>query len=152
MIEKPYTHVGFVVADLEKSMASFGDALDLQWAQVLSWELDLWTPAGVSKVRSTFTYARGASPSIELLQHEPDSVWSVGSDTAHHIGYWSTDMATDAAELARQGYEMIATLASADGGPVGFSYHAGPAGGILIELVDATLKPRFARWWAGERF
>ena len=152
MIEKPYTHVGFVVADLEQSMASFGTALDLEWCEVLSWELDLWTPAGTSKVRSTFTYARGDGPSIELLQNEPGSVWTVGSDTAHHLGYWSTDLAADAAQLADRGYEMIATLASEHGGPTGFSYHASAAGGSLIELVDATLKPRFARWWSGNRF
>jgi hypothetical protein len=152
MIEKPYTHVGFVVDDLEKAMASFGAALDLEWATVLSWELELWTPSGTSKVRSTFTYARGGSPSIELLQNEPGSIWTVGAATAHHIGYWSTDLVADGAELASRGYEMIATLASDGGGPTGFSYHAGPAGGTLIELVDASLKPRFARWWSGDRF
>lgn len=148
MIEQPYTHVGVVVADLEKSMAEVGTALGVEWADIISWELDLWTPEGVRTVRSTFTYARGDAPSIELLQEEPGSVWTAGA--AHHIGYWSTDMSADGARLQEQGYSLIATLAGDR--PTGFAYYEGPAGGPLIELVDAALKPRFARWWAGGRF
>lgn len=146
MIEKPYTHVGVVVPDLERSMAEIGAALDLEWAEVISWELDLWTPDGVRRVRSTFTYARGDGPSIELLQEEPGSVWTASA--AHHVGYWSTDLPGDGERLREQGYRLLATL----DGEAGFAYWEGPAGGPLIELVDATLKPRFARWWAGGRF
>lgn len=148
MIEKPHTHVGVVVADLERSMAELGAALELEWAEIISWELDLWTLEGVRRVRSTFTYARGDGPSIELLQEEPGSVWT--ASPAHHVGFWSTDLVADGERLRHRGYTLVATLA--DGAPAGFAYHRGPAGGPLVELVDAALKPRFARWWAGGRF
>lgn len=152
MLAKSYTHVGMVVTDLQATMAALGPALGVKWASVLSWKLDLWTPAGVVRAQSTFTYAMGDGPSIELLQEELGTVWTVGSATAHHLGYWSTDMEGDAEQLRANGYEMIATLDTDEGGPSGFSYHAGPAHGPLIELVDATLQPRFDRWWGGGRF
>ena len=152
MIEKPYTHVGLVTPDLEKTMYTLGRAMDLSWAKILSWEIEIWSPTGNLTVQSTFSYAMGDTPSIELLQEVPGTVWTVGSDTAHHIGYWSTDMPADAAVLADRGYSMITTLAGPTDGPTGFSYHQGPDGGPLIELVDASLKRRFHRWWAGERF
>lgn len=148
MIEQPYTHIGVVVPDLDASMKEVGTALGLTWAEVISWELDLWTPDGVVRTRSTFTYAAGAGPSIELLQEQPGPVWTAGP--AHHVGYWSTDMVGDGERLGAQGYTLVATLAGDR--PSGFAYYAGPSGGPLLELVDAALRPRFLRWWAGGRF
>ncbi len=151
MIEQPYTHVGIVVDDLEAACDRYRRDLGLEFAEVISWTLDLWTPDGVVNVPSTFTYAAGGTPSIELLQSVPGTTWQT-SGGAHHIGYWSTELASDSAELVGRGYQLTGTLATADGEPSGFAYHAHPDGGPLLELVDARLAPRFERWWAGGRF
>lgn len=149
MIEKPYAHAG-VVVDLGRAMATLGGALDVSWATVLSWGFYFWTLDGVRRVRSTLTCAMGGGPSIELLQEQSGSV---GTST-HHIGHWSSGMAADAHLLRERNYYMVAILAGKGDGPTGFSYHAGPAGGLLVGLVDATLKPRFGPVgrWAGGRF
>lgn len=152
MIRQPYTHVGIVVPDLDRSLAHMRTGLGTEWCDVLQWDMAIWTPEGVDDITCRFTYSRGPQPRFELLQSVPGTVWEVGSSTEHHVGYWSTDLRGDGAELESKGWRLVATLADEPGTPTGFGYYRHPDGGPVLELVDDALVPRFERWWRGERF
>lgn len=152
MIVQPYTHVGIVVPDLTAAAATMTEALGIEWCEVLQWSLDVWTPDGISTITSQFTYSRGPQPRIEILQSVPGTLWESDRATDHHVGYWSTELRDDGARLEQQGHQLIGTLADDPGSPTGFGYYQHPAGGPLIEIVDAALIPRFERWWSGGRF
>lgn len=152
MIATPYTHVGLTVPDLEATMASLGAALDLAWCEVLAWDMAVWTPDGVQDVHCRFTYSAGPQPRFELLQSVRGTLWDADGPTAHHVGYWSSDLRADGAALEDEGHRLMGTLADEPGCPTGFAYYQHRDGGPLLELVDDALVPRFERWWAGGRF
>lgn len=150
MILPEHTHAGVVVADLDTSMERLAHDLGVTWADVIEWELEIWTPTGPTSAISRFTYSRGDGPGIELLQQQAGTVWVVDGSSTHHLGFWSTSIREDVATLQDRGYTLVATLAQA--APSGFAYLSHPGGGPLVELVEASLEPRFRRWRNGGRF
>ena len=153
MVVQPSTHVGQAVPDLDAAMASLGGALGLDWCEVLAWDMRVWTPEGAQDVHCRFTYSTGPrAHRFELLQSVPGTLWDADGPTAHHVGFWSSNLRGDGAGLEAEGFRLVGTLADDPGRPTGFAYYQHPDGGPLLELVDDALIPRFERWWAGERF
>ena len=85
-------------------------------------------------------------PRVEVIQSIPGTLWTpaVGSGI-HHLGYWSDDVATDAALLAARGYAAEATGVRPEGSPV-WAYHRS-ASGPRIELVSRELAVGLEQYW-----
>lgn len=150
MIIPEQTHAGVVVDDLDAGMTRLSRDIGVRWADVIEWELELWTPQGPTMAVSRFTYSSGNGPGIELLQAQAGTVWTADGSSTHHLGFWTTDIDTDVTAMQDRGYTMVATLAA--GGPAGFAYLSHADGGPLVELVESALEPRFRRWRNGGRF
>lgn len=151
-------HTGFVVADLERGMEEFAAVFDLTWAPVTRIEMNLRTPAGPIRPAMGFTYSVQGPHHIELLQEVAGTPWVVASAdepaplrSAHHVGVWCDDVPGESARLSAAGAELVVTYDTSDGRVAGFAYHRLPSG-QLVELVDASRRPDFDRWFAGGSF
>ena len=150
-------HTGFVVDDLESSMAELTAQLGVRWTPVEERRMKLRGPDGPFRPDLRFTYTTDGPHHLELLQTVPGTVWEpmaagrFGALTAHHLGIWCDDVAGTSAELVAAGCPLLATY---DGDPdraVGFAYHR-LAGGVVVELVDSVRRERFDDWYAGGPF
>jgi hypothetical protein len=151
-------HTGFVVADLERGMAEFAAAFDVTWAPIARIEMNLRTPQGPIRPAMAFTYSVQGPPHLELLQEVPGTPWVVGTGpdplpvrSAHHVGVWCDDVPGTSARLSAAGAELLVTYDTEDGSVVGFAYHRLPSGQV-VEIVDASRKAQFERWFAGGSF
>ena len=142
-------HVGVVVDDFDGYVNELAELFGYQWCQEFRAPIPVTFPAGASTVDMRFTYSMRA-PHLEIIQSIPGTVWipAAGSGV-HHLGYWSDDPGTDAAELERRGYAMEAVGANPDGSPMWAYYRRD--GGPRIELVDRKLEPMLAQLWATPR-
>ena len=78
-------------------------------------------------------------PHLELIQEVPGTIWAAPKDgAAHHLGYWSDDLAATAAALEAVGFTCEARPAGDQ--LTAFAYYLSPTG-LRIEIVDRTLFP-----------
>ena len=158
-IFREQSHVGVLCADIERTMAEYGQ-LGYTFA-LRSGEITLRRP-GLGP-QDPFT-ARSAwslqgPPHIELGEvvdagGEPTLWPSRGHDHVEHVGYWVDNLAAASACLESLGFPLEATPAGDDTRPLGFCYHRTPSG-ARIELEDgpmrkALLAEQFARVRAGD--
>lgn len=130
---QPFFQVGIAVQDIEQAMAELGGALGVEWVGPTVREL------GPTTLRVAF--ARTGPPYLELIEGSPGSIWDAPAGSfLHHLGYWSDDLAADAARLEASGIPLEVDLGHA-------RYHRSTSGGIRIELIDAAHRQNFlARW------
>ncbi len=144
-------HLGIRVPNLEAAMAEYGDGLGLTWSEVRDNPAQtIWTPeAGLQELHLRYTYSGSGPQHLELLEGPPGSVWD-GSDCtgAHHIGVWVDDVAADTDRLVASGWSIVGAHSdpSAGNGYGVFSY-VQPPSGLIVELVDSSLKAHFEKWW-----
>jgi hypothetical protein len=137
----PY-HVGFVVPDLAEGMAQFGAALGVSWRQAAETDLPVRTGAGEHTVRLRYAYSVEGPPYLELIECAEGTVWACdagGAGVAHHLGYWSDDLAGDAARLEGAGWARELTDAAEGGGCRVLAYHRAPAG-PRVEHVATSMR------------
>ena len=146
-------HVGVLVPHLETAMPELAEGLGITWAGVVEREQPVWTPAGgAATTPLRFTYSCEGPQHVELLQGAPGSLWDgTRAPGVHHHGIWVEDVAAETERLVAQGWSLeMAQKSPADGYGV-MTYVRSPAG-FLLEPVNAAVRPRFDRWWAGGSF
>lgn len=147
-------HTGIRVPDLDAAMAEIGPAMGVTWAEPVSNPgQSVWTPGdGLQSVPLRFTYSCEGPQHLELLEGAVGSIWD-GREFpgVHHQGVWVDDVAAEAARLSAAGWTCAAAGAAPDDGFGSFAYMQPPSG-LIIELVNAAIKPLFDRWWAGNAF
>jgi hypothetical protein len=85
-----------------------------------------------------------------VIQSIPGTLWTPGPGSGiHHLGYWSDDVAADAALLGSRGYPAEATGVRPDGTAV-WAYHRSPSG-PRRELVSRGLEAGLGRYWESGR-
>jgi hypothetical protein len=138
-----YFQVGIAVDDLEAAMAELGSALGVSWRGPE--ERDV----GDGRIRVAF--ADSGPPYLELIEGPPGSIWDAAHGThLHHLGYWSDDLAADAARLEAGGVGLELDLGHA-------RYHRSARSPIRIELIDSAHRAGWLQRWgfapadAGER-
>ena len=143
-------HTGVRVHDLERSMAELGPTLDATWAKVVQRQQPVWRPGrGVETFPLRFTYSSAGPQHVELLECVPGSPWYAGDGPGvHHVGLWVDDVEAETLAAVAAGWDVVAAAAAPDDGFGGFTYIAPPTG-MIVELVDARVRPRFEAWWAG---
>ena len=139
-------HVGVVVDDLDDTLAQLSELFGYEWCAMFDGPLPVTLPTGTIQIPLRFVYSRNM-PRVEVIQSIPGTLWvpAAGSGV-HHIGYWSDDVARDAAELERRGFGAEATGTRPDA-PPSWAYHRSPTG-PRIELVDRALQPGLEQMWA----
>ncbi len=142
------SHTALAVPDLEKAMSGYGKALGLTWARPQQRAIRIRVAAGDLTTEIRFTYSRQGPPHLELIEGAAGTIWAPVSGL-HHIGLWSDQLESDAAQLEHRGMALeVAGLSRSGRQPSGFTYHRSTHG-LRVELVDAAARPAFERWFAG---
>ncbi|MEV5529976.1 VOC family protein [Streptomyces prunicolor] len=137
-------HLGLVVEDFEGTLAEYSAAFGYEWCAEIGGSVPLTLPTGNAVLDISCAYSR-TLPRLEIVRRVPGTLWEpVAGGGVHHVGYWSVDVAADAAELTRQGFTTEATRAGSGGAP--FAFLRAPSG-LLVELVDRVAQPGLEKLW-----
>jgi hypothetical protein len=139
-------HVGIVVEDLDAALDDLSTLFGYEWCPKLEVSTPVALPDGESTLDLVFTYST-AAPRLEVIQSIPGTLWMPAPASGiHHVGYWSDDVAADAAALTARGYLAEAAGVRPDGAPV-WAYHRSPTG-PRIELVSRDIAGGLEQYWA----
>jgi hypothetical protein len=139
-VTHPYFQVGVLVEDLEAAREELGNALGLEWSDIVVREIDEWT------IRVCF--AKQGPPYLELIEGPAGSPWeATGGSRIDHIGYWADDLESSKHRLDAAGLAL-----EVDGAAYGgvFTYHRGRKSGLRVELIDAGGRAAFYERWGLE--
>ena len=139
-------HVGIVTDDLDAARDEMSELCGYEWAA----EMSSATPVCLAGVDTTvdlrLVYSR-STPRVELVRSVPGTVWTPAAGSGiHHLGYWSDDVAADAADLERRGFRAEVTGPGPDGS-TGWGYFRS-ATGPRIELVSRAMQAGMEQSWA----
>ena len=135
-------HTGIVVPDLDAAMARLSALAGYRWINPLTYTLPFRTATGTRELTSTFVYSLQA-PHVELIQEVPGSPWTAApGNSAHHLGYFTDNLAETARVLEDNGFTFEATADVAPPGLALFAYYVDEFG-TRIEIVDRALFPDF---------
>lgn len=131
-------HVGFVVDDVDETMAELTAGLGLSWIEHHS-DTDVEAPGGVSyHIKSKIAFSTNLPCAIELLQVNPGTPNVRQGDTAfHHFGYWSDNLEEEDERLTELGYPCIYYRNDPDNGLRRIALNEGPAG-VIIESCNVN--------------
>lgn len=125
----PYYHVSFAVADIDQARSDLGPPLRVTWSDVASTEAAGW-PIRVC-------YSLEGPPYLELIEGQPGSPWDATEGTRFdHLGFWSTNIESDARRLARWGCTVESSTAK-------FAFVRGSQTSVRIELVTEQVQRSF---------
>ena len=139
-------HVGIVLDDLDAGLAEMTEMFGYEWAAPLAVQTPVVLPDREFMLDLRFAYSV-TEPRVELVQSvagNPVGPRRLGSGV-HHVGYWSDDVAADAAVLEAHGYANEAKGVRPDGAAA-WAYHRSPRG-PRIELVSRELQPGLEQYW-----
>jgi hypothetical protein len=138
--------VGVVVDDFEAALDDLSHLFGHRWCPPLSVSTPVLLPEGEISLDLVFTYS-STTPRVEVIQSIPGTLWTPAAGSGiHHLGYWSDDVAADAAHLSERGYVAEATGVRPDGAAV-WAYHRNPSG-PRIELVSRDIAAGLQGYWA----
>jgi hypothetical protein len=137
-----FYHTGIVVPDLDAAMAGLSALAGYRWINPLSYTLPFRTATGTRELTSTVVYSVQA-PHLELIQEVPGSPWTAApGNSAHHLGYFTDNLADTAKALEDNGFAFEMTAAVSGSDLALFAYYI-DAFGTRIEIVDRALFPDF---------
>jgi glyoxalase/bleomycin resistance protein/dioxygenase superfamily protein len=137
-------HVGVVVDDLESTVEVLSELFGYEWCDEMGGPIPVTLPTGDAMVDLRFVYSRTA-PRLEIIRTVAGTLWEPAGSGIHHVGYWSDDVAGDAAALVRRGFATEATGSRPDGLPY-WSFHRSPTS-PRIELVSRSVQPALEQYW-----
>lgn len=131
-----FYHLCLAVPDLSAALAELSDAVGATFAEPRRSRLGEWD--------YELTFSAQGPPYLEVISGSAGSPWDVAEAGVHHVGFWSTDLERDSAELA-----ATAPLAF-DGCAFGrrFAYHRLGAAGLTVELLDVGYQADWRAEWA----
>ena len=89
-------HVGMVVDDLDAAMAELSELFGYTWCPPMAVETPVRLPGGDIMLDLRFAYS-ATTPRVEVVRSVPGTPWMPADSGLHHVGYWSDDLAGDAA-------------------------------------------------------
>jgi hypothetical protein len=138
-------HTGVVVDDFEGTLAMLTELFGYEWCDEMGAEIPVTLPDGVQTLNLRFAYSMTA-PRLEIIRPVPGTLWMPAAGSGiHHLGYWSDDVAADAATLERRGFAREAAGEGEDGVPY-WTYHR-TATGPRIELVSRAMQPTMEQYF-----
>lgn len=138
-------HLGIVVEDFETSLTEFTSLFGYEWSGEVRGPVPVTLPGGDTVVEMGCVFSTTA-PRLEVVRRVPGTLWEPAAGGAvHHVGYWSDDIAADAAELVRHGFVEEAKRSGADG--ASFAFLRSPVSGYRVELVSRLAQSGLKRLW-----
>ena len=123
-----------IADDYDAMQAQLSALLGYRWGDEIHLTMPLTFASGETReVSCAFCYSIGDEPRLEIVRTVSGTVWQPSSAGWHHFGYWSDDVAADAAELEKHGYAMELFGPGPDGEPL-WGYYRHPSG-PRIEIV-----------------
>jgi len=139
-------HIGIVVDDVASTRSTLSHVFGYEWGEEMGGPISVTLPDGDVVIDLVCMYSM-SSPRLELVRAVPGTLWQPAAGSGvHHIGYWSDDVAEDAAALERHGFGREAAGQGPDGNPY-WTYHRG-ATGPRVELVSRMLQPVMEQYFA----
>ncbi|MGW5071749.1 VOC family protein [Rhodococcus sp. NPDC004095] len=139
-------HVGIVTDDPDATRADLAALFGYEWGPEVGGPVVVSLPGGTREVDMRCAYSI-TTPRLEVVRSVPGTMWEpVAGAGVHHLGYWSDDVAADAAELAAAGYVPEATRTGPDGVP--FFAFLRSAKGFRVELVTRAARSGLERCWS----
>jgi hypothetical protein len=139
-------HVGIVVEDLGHAQVELTALAGYVWGTEIASTMPVRLPTWTGDLPIRLVYSVSL-PRVELVEQIPGTVWQLAAGSGlHHLGYWSDDIAADAAHLEARGYDHEASGLDPDGHPM-WSFHRSQRG-PRIELVSRALEPLMSSMWA----
>ncbi|MBE8472214.1 VOC family protein [Streptomyces justiciae] len=143
-------HVGIVAEDFEATKEQLSKLFGFEWYDDMGGPTEVSLPTGDIVIDFRCAYARtsGTAPRLEIVRSVPGTLWEPPPGSGiHHFGYWSDDVAADAAELERHGYVTEATRTGPDGG-LFFAYlRSERQTGFRVELVSRAAQRSLEQLW-----
>ncbi|MGW0021804.1 VOC family protein [Rhodococcus sp. NPDC003382] len=136
-------HLGIVADDPEATREEFTALFGYEWGPEVGGAVPVTLPAGDRTVELRCAYSI-TEPRLEVVRSVPGTLWEAGGGI-HHAGYWSDDVAADAAALVARGFVTEATRAGADG-DLFFAFLRGTTG-LRIELVTRVAEQGLQQCW-----
>ena len=139
-------HLGIVTDDLDGLRGEMSDLLGYEWAAEVTARTPVCLLGTDTALDLRLLYSR-TTPRVELVSSVPGNpVWTpAGGSGVHHLGYWSDDLAVDAAELERRGF-VTEALGQEPGGPAMWGYFT-REGAPRIELVSRAMQEYMEQSW-----
>ncbi len=136
-VVQPFFQVGVLVEDLDAARDELGQALGLEWSDIVVRQNGEW------EIRVCF--AKQGPPFLELIEGPPGSPWeATHGSRIDHIGYWVDDLDASKQRLDADGVALEHD-GSAHGGV--FTYHRGRQSGLRVELIDTSGREAFYERW-----
>ncbi len=137
-------HLGIVTDRFERCLNDLTDLLGYEWCDEIGFPIPVELPTGTETIELRFAYSK-TTPRLEIIRAVPGTLWVPVTGGAHHLGYWSDDVAADSARLVARGFEVEAVGRQPDGAPY-WSYHRSPSG-PRIELVGRAMEAALQHYW-----
>jgi hypothetical protein len=134
-------HLGIIATDPDATRAELTGLLGYRWSAEMAAPITVTLPTGEAPVDITVDIRCAYSvtePRVEVVQAIPGTFWTPSAGI-HHLGYWSDDVAADAADLEERGWQREVARTNPDGA-LFFTFHVNAAG-LRVELVDRRAKP-----------
>jgi Glyoxalase/Bleomycin resistance protein/Dioxygenase superfamily len=133
-------HTGIVVDDLAAAMDDLGPRLGVTWTEG-GGQIHLVVDGVGRPVRTAYAMSRQGPHHVELCQAVEGTFWTVaGNGHAHHLGYWTADVAATSAALELAGMRLVGSISFSPGRPPVCAYHQ-DRNGLYVEIVGAALRP-----------
>ena len=143
-------HTGVVVDDLAEAMASYGEALGLEWAVPKHSTHPLRSERGLLPRDTWVTFSLQGPHHLELLEHADSTAFDhlPGAPRINHLGYWVDDLPSEIRRLEMSGLRCRLHAEDAEGWLSRMAYLESAQGGLYVELVDSDLRDEFSAWWS----
>lgn len=142
-------HLGIVTEDMDATMATLSAVLGYEWTGEMGAPITVTLPTGDAVLELRCAYSITV-PRLEVVRAIPGTLWEPAPGSGiHHVGYWSDDVAADAAGLEKQGYVLEASRSGSDGVPF-FTFHRSESG-FRVELVTRQAQPSIERAFGADR-
>ena len=139
-------HSGFLVEDLEATMALLGAAGLARWTRPREHELRIEVDGRPQVARFRYVYSADGPHHVELIQPlEGAYLQATGPMTFHHFGFWVDDLGAP----DEDGLRLECTFLDTDGEPK-VSYHVDSAG-LRYERVPRSRRADMTQRWARAR-
>lgn len=141
-------HIAFAVEDLEQGMAGFGEALNLTWNPIKSFEGDSAHADGTPfRLKTRLTFATAGPCALELFESVPGTPNEPAQGTKfHHMGYWTDNVANERERLEQCGWTRAGGPTSSDSRAAFFASSLG----IFFEACSvAANRPGLEKYYPG---
>jgi catechol 2,3-dioxygenase-like lactoylglutathione lyase family enzyme len=134
-------HVGILVADIDRAIARFSDALGVSFTEPAEQITTLYDP-DPAECRVRAPYSTNEPPYLELVEAVGDGLLSLRhGEGLHHLGFWAPDFETYAASETGLKLPAGPRFCLAPGAPTMWLTNPADLHRVRLEMVASALRP-----------